>query len=355
MDQFAFAEFAGGPFALGQGHGRTFAGLVRAQVEETLAFAAAQAGLGKDRALAWALEQLPRIEALGPHWGEELRGLAEGAGISLAEAVALQVRPGTGRMAGGCTSLGACGDATGDGQPLGGQNRDLLPGYGRRMFVLLLRPEGRMPLLMHSVPGELGGPGINGHGLCLFANSLWAKSGRNWMAPPLFRRALLECASADEAVERARTMDGPAVGNYLLVDRAGRIRNLEVLPEGVAVIARDRGVYAHANNCQHPELRRHELDPLPMPGSERRRVSLQSGLEAAAGSLTVEAVKRLLAGHGCTPESVCRHAGHPQDYETAAALLAEPATCTLHISYGTPCVGRFTTYTMAGRGRPTAL
>jgi len=48
------------------------------------------------------------------------------------------------------------------------------------MCVLLLRPRGRAALLMHSVPGELGGVGINEHGVAVFANSLWPKAGRNW-------------------------------------------------------------------------------------------------------------------------------------------------------------------------------
>jgi hypothetical protein len=78
----------------------------------------------------------------------------------------------------------------------------------------------------------------------------------------LTRRALLESASADQAADRARAMDGPAVGSFLVIDAGGRIRNLEIFPQGLAVIV-------------------------------------------------------------------------------------EPASRTLHLSYGPPCEGRFATYTLA--------
>jgi hypothetical protein len=130
MDHFPLVAFAGTPYEIGRAHGVRFCDAIRSQVAETLAAADKGGGLAREAALGWALEQLPRIEALGPHWIDELRGLAVGAGISLAEAVALQVRPGTGFMPAGCTSFAACGDATSDGKPLAGQNRDLVPAGG---------------------------------------------------------------------------------------------------------------------------------------------------------------------------------------------------------------------------------
>jgi isopenicillin-N N-acyltransferase-like protein len=342
MTHYAVAEFAGDDYSLGRQHGQQFAAAVRVQLEETLATAAA-GGMPRESALAWSEAQISRIEAIGPHWIDELRGLADGAGILLAEAVALQVRPGSGAMPEGCTSFAACRDATRDGSPLAGQNRDLVPAYRRRMFVARLRPRGRPAVLMHHVPGELGGVGLNAHGVCVLANSLWAASGRTWMAPPILRRAVLECATADEAAGRIRAMDGAAVGNYLIADAGGRIRNVEVLPEAVAVIARDQGVYAHANNCTVRETQPYEAARTPAPGSENRRACMQTLLDRDAGTLTVERAKALLADHTSQPEPICRHADNERQWETAAAAIFEPAAGRMHLSYGPPCEGRFVT------------
>jgi hypothetical protein len=345
MYHFPFFEFSGAPYDVGRGHGACLRQAVHRQLEECLAVASRQCGLNPKQALAWAMEQWPRIEALGgAAWTEELRGLADGAEIPLAAAVALQVRPGSGFMPEGCTALAVSGDAGATSRPLGAQNRDLVPAYRGRMAVLLLRPTGKPAILMHAVPGELGGVGMNEHGVAVFANSLWAKAGRNWQAPPVTRRALLECASAEEAAQRTRTMDGPAVGSFLVVDARGRIRNLEILPQALAVIARDRGVFVHANHCLDAALQRYETEVLPSPGSPGRCARMQGLLDAAGGQITVEAIKRLLADHGGRPEPICRHAGAAAEWETTAALIAEPAARTLHLSYGPPCEGVFATY-----------
>lgn len=342
-DHFPFHEFSGDPYELGYSYGRTLTQQVRDTLADTLAMAAA-AGQSRGAALEWSVAQLPKIAKLGPHLIEEMRGMAEGAKVSLDEITAIQVRPGTGRMRGGCTSIAAADGATVDGRAIGAQNRDLFFGFRRKMVVTLLRPTGRTPLLMHAVPGELGGTGLNGHGLALFANSLGAKNGRNWMGTPLLRRVLLERDDAEAAVAAATGMDGPAVGSFLLVDAGGHIRNLEILPERVSVAARDKGVYAHTNHCLDKDQLPYEEKPMPFPGSIGRCRTMERSLEAVSGRIDVMMMKRLLAQHEPAEEHICRHTELPNAQETAAASIVETATRTLHISYGPPCEGRFAVY-----------
>lgn len=353
MDHFPFVEFHGGPWQLGWSHGERFHKAIGRQLAETIEAAQTTGKLTRDEALAWSEAQLPKIAAIATHWIEELRGLAAGAEISLAEAAALQVRPGTGAMPEGCTAFGICGDAAADGQPLVGQNRDLAPAYRERMFMLLLRPERGSPIVMHNVPGELGGVGMNGHGVCVFANTLWAKSGRTWMAPPVLRRAVLECATADEAVTRVKAFERAAVGSFLIADAAGCVRNLEILPEGVAVQAFDRGTFAHANNCVDAGLQAHQCELADhSPGSEPRREWLSGELERRRGQLSIDVVKSLLASHDSQPESLCRHAREGKKIETATAMIAQPSERKLTLSYGPPCEGRFKEYAITPSSQP---
>lgn len=344
-DHFPFYDFSGDPYELGYSYGRMLMQQIRDTLGDTLAMAAS-AGQSRGAALEWSAAQLPRIAKLGPHLVEEMRGMAEGAKVSLDEITAIQVRPGTGRMRGGCTSIAAGDGATVDGRPIGAQNRDLYFGFRTKMVVTLLRPTGRTPLLMHAVPGELGGTGLNGHGLALFANSLGASGGRNWMGTPVLRRVLLERDDADGAVAAAKGMDGPAVGSFLLVDAGGRIRNLEILPERMAVTARDKGIFAHTNHCLDPENLPFEQKPLPFPGSVARCRTMERSLEAVSGRIDVLMMKKLLAQHEPAEENICRHTDKPTEQETAATSVVETATRTLHISYGPPCEGRFVKYSI---------
>jgi hypothetical protein len=243
-----------------------------------------------------------------------------------------------------CTSLGISCDASATGQALGAQNRDLVPEYRGRMALLHLRPRGKTALLMHSVPGEIGGVGMNSHGVAVFANSIWARADRNWQAPPLTRRAMLECASAAEAIERVRAMDGPAVGSFLVVDRSGRILNLEILPPALAVISRGRGVFVHTNHCLDASLLPHEAERTPAPGSPARCARARELLEAAAGRVSVETLLATLADHAGRPEPICRHAGSSSAWETASCLIADLGARTLLLSYGPPCEGQVVAY-----------
>ena len=90
-------------------------------------------------------------------------------------------------------------------------NRDLFFGFRERMVVTLIRPTGRAAVLMHTVPGELGGTGLNEHGVALFANSLWARSGRNWMASPLLRRKFNPKALTLESMKEEQEKQWPRI------------------------------------------------------------------------------------------------------------------------------------------------
>ena len=345
MERFPCLQLTGEPFEIGRSHGERLREAIHLQLREALAAASRQAGMDRGQALDWSAAQLPKIERVGgADWIAELEGLADGARMSLAEAAALQVRPGTGAMPEACTSVGIACDASATGQALGAQNRDLVPGYRGRMTLLSLRPRGKPALLMHSVPGEIGGVGMNSQGVAVFANSIWARSDRNWQAPPLTRRAILECASAEEAAERVRAMDGPAVGSFLVIDRTGRIRNLEILPQARAVIARDRGAFVHTNHCLDPSLLPHEAERTPAPGSPARCARAQELLGTAAGRISVETLRTVLADHAGRPEPICRHASSASVWETASCLIADLGARTLFLSYGPPCEGRFASY-----------
>jgi len=347
MTHFSSMRFSGDPYALGLDHGRQCAEGIHVQVTQSLPDSADE----RTAALQWCEQQLPGVAAMDKTWIDEMRGMADGSGNDFLEIVALQLRPGSGRLPGECTSAGVCPDATTIDGPLCGQNRDLPPAYRARMIVMELRPQTGPAMLFHGVPGELAGVGLNEHGVCLFANSLWCAGERNWMAPPVVRRLILQSSSAEDAVRRIKALDGPPTGNYLIVDARGHVCNVEVLPPDMAVQKRDQGVLAHANNCLDPELARRELDPLPSPGSASRCRQMQQILEEMAPEISLDGLKQLFANHDTQPETICRHAETPDQPETTSCLIAEPADRRLHLSYGPPCEGGFATYSLTSGNR----
>ena len=144
---------------------------------------AADSGLTAEQALDWTRQQRPRVQAIAPHWIDELQGLAQGAGIRFDEALALQLRPGTGGLPEGCTSFAAVGSATTNRQTIAGQNRDLGEPYLHRMFLAVLQahPGPRHPHALRAWRNRRRRPQQPRR--FLFANSLWGTLRSNLDGP----------------------------------------------------------------------------------------------------------------------------------------------------------------------------
>lgn len=351
MERFSYplTEFRGSWREIGKQHGEAYRALIQDQVGSTLQTAVRQ-GAKHDDALAWAMAHDKHIKKIGPHWMDELSGLAEGAHISLPEALAIQLRPGSGEIAvpEACTSFGIAEDATANRHPIGGQTRDIHPSYQEVMFIGKFRPTDGPAILAHCVPGELGGIGLNEHGVCVFANTLWPRSRRaSWLAFPILRRLMLESRSADDGARAAQGLGTFIAGNLLLIDRRSEIRNLEMFPEGIEIVCQRRGAYVHANNCTVPVLEQHEdTAGIRLQGSEGRRKWLHDQLNALIGHLTVAKCKQLLTDESGSPEPICRRARVGSAIATVAGIIAEPAERRLHVSYGPPSISHFTAYSI---------
>src|SRR5262249_61088781 len=114
----------GTPRELGRQHGEQCRGRIRA----FLGYLSHTLKRPPEQVRAGALRFLPLFERHCPHLVEEVRGLAEGAGVGLADALAAQVRGELTQVQNeGCTTFVIAGRRTASGQPLIGQNSDVEP------------------------------------------------------------------------------------------------------------------------------------------------------------------------------------------------------------------------------------
>ena len=304
---------------------------------------AADSGLTAEAALEWTSQQRPRVQAIAPHWIDEIQGLAQGAGIRSDEALALQLRPGTGGLPEGCTSFAAVGDATTNRQTIAGQNRDLGEPYLHRMFIAVLRPTQGPAILMHCVPGEIGGVGLNSHGVALFANSLWGRSGRTWMAPPILRRAALEAATAQAAVQRIQACLARPSATFSSPTPTTPATSKSWSKASTSLKSTTASTPTPTTAPPAPCSRTKPSAarfPIPKAAAIRCRVAL----DRHAGSIDTDVCRTLLSDETGRPEPVCRRPRSGDPFSTIAALIAEPHTRTLHLSYGPPTHNHFTTY-----------
>jgi isopenicillin-N N-acyltransferase-like protein len=305
---------------------------------------------------ARALQFLPLFERHCPHLLEEVGGLAEGAGVALAEALAVQIRAELGPVpAEACTTFVVAAPGTADGQVLIGQNSDMDPEVEPLAYVLRLEPAGRPAVLMWTFGGMIGYHGLNAAGVAHFANALGG--GPGWkMGLPHYpvKRLMLEQRALDGVLALLRQVPVCSSGNYVLCDGAGRIADVELTSDGFSLLE-DQGdsFLAHTNHFLCGPHACPANDAASVPDSFPRLDRMRALLDGRPGRLTMADLQRFLADHAGHPTSICRHPHDGRDHpsvsargKTVASLIAEPARGRLHVARGNPCQAGYAAYAL---------
>ena len=338
---FPLVTVSGSAYAMGVQHGEQAAPLI----QRYLLLIERMTKLSRDVLCRNALRFAPLIEAFNPAYMEEVRGLAHGAQISFEEALLCQARAEAAyRNDEGCTSFALTGSATADGLPLAGQNQDLEPEYGDVAIVLHVQPDdGRPRALMFTFAGQPGHMGLNSAGVALFANALYDYTWQLGLPKYPMKRTILEQPDVPAALRLLQTHRLCSANNLVLADRAGRVADVEVRPEGLAEYAD-----AHANGRLHTNhYVTHEYAPLEtnsLADSCPRLDRMQTLIREQWGQLTVGALQTIMADHANDPGGICRHGAH--GFHTISGYIAEPARGVLHVRRGHGCLGSWTTYTV---------
>ena len=350
-------KVAGSAYQRGLQHGRACGDLIRRYPEVLLGVLRAEAQWRaldtagrdptRDDLLARALRFLPALEAYAPHLVEEVRGIADGARLSFAEVLLVNVRAevmGLTTADAHCTSFAVGRSATADGSVLSGQNLDQDPLNRDLLIMLHVEPDQGPAMLMCSFAGLVGYPGINDAGVSVFQNALSTRSWRGNAMPHYFmKRVLLEqadVAACAAVLGKARVCSS---GNYVLTDRQGMLRDVELTPDRLAVLEAEDDIVVHANHFQSPTLVPEEALLPHIPDSAHRSPRMAALLAARRGRITVDDLKDSLADHEGSPAAICRH---QPNVRTIAAIVAEPDQGRLHVAPGLACDTGFATYSL---------
>lgn len=359
MPRYRELEVIGEPRTLGRQIGealreeiREFCGMAVELVRKTVAISDANIELTIRESLRYA-------EEYAPHQVEELRGMAEGARVSLDAICLLQTRnqmlPDSDS---GCSSLSVPTLAVGSGATVNGlagsvgpayvaQNWDSDPALDRFTVVLTRRPTGRPALTTITQAGLIAYIGFNDRGLGLCLNTLPAPARRLGVPHYFTVRGIYESSSLDEAVEAVRRAHRAIPASIMLTTPQGPA-NLEVTIDEVQVL-RDgpRGCVLHANHCRHPRFERYDREFPELIESHARQTRLEQWIEARAEPLDIAAIQTLLRDHEGYPRSICRHANdHPRHgfWKTVFSVIMAPSAGRMWIARGNPCEASYEEY-----------
>lgn len=280
-----------------------------------------------------------------PHLLDEIRGLAEGARVEMADALACNIR-GLPKSGGeGCTAYVISRKGTGDHGILAGQNSDMDDNVPPLAYVLHLQPSNKPEVLIWTFGGMIGYHGMNSVGIAHFANALGGGPAGKFAMPHYpVKRMMLECSSLDQAAELLRRVPLNSNGNYVLCDGKGSILDVEATTAGPEII-RDNGsgFLVHTNHFLCPRYGVKENYAQSWQDSFPRVDRMNQLIRSKYGALTVSDLQAFLRDHSGNPTAICRHDGNSR---TVASLIAEPAQRRLHVAAGNPCQSKYITYSM---------
>jgi isopenicillin-N N-acyltransferase-like protein len=309
---------------------------------------------------------IPTIDRFDPTYVEEMRGIAEGAGVAFAGIMLMNAR--TEMVAAarkqhlqndvpdGCTAALALPEASADGVLLHGQNWDWRAECAETGVVLRIRRDDGPDILTFTEAGGLARSGLNSAGIGLTANAL--ECDRDYQRGPgvplpFIRRKVLESAYLAEAV---RTIfSTPKLGsNHMAVSHCGgEAFGFECAPDETFWLAPDQGVYVHANHWIAEPARARVKDtglqetPCSIYRDKRVREQLARKLDHGRGKLTLEDFRQAFFDDYGSPWSVCRPP-RPNNrgnmVATSAMILMRPGEGHLE-ACPMPALNRqFTTY-----------
>jgi isopenicillin-N N-acyltransferase-like protein len=341
-DQYPLYRARGAHRELGRQHGEQATRQIKAHIEVMCS----QQRLSREQLRRRAAQFQPAFDRYCPHLLEEMRGLAEGAGVAFEEAMACNIR-GELRFARqeGCTAyvIGRSGGAK--REIIAGQNSDMGPEVIQLAYVLHLEPQGKPEVLIWTFGGMLGYHGLNSAGVAHFENALGGGPRTRFGLPHYpVERMMLECVRLEQVFDLLRKMPVEYSVNYVLCDGEGAIADAESTPEGPQIL-RDQGAgyLVHTNHYLYERFATPENFSRSLADSFPRLDRIDSLIKSRYGSIEVDDIKHFLSDHSGRPTSICRHGG---SMRTVASLISEPAQRRMHVAVGNPCQHRYVAYSM---------
>lgn len=340
-------EVSGTHREMGRQFGEQLRDSVNDYAEMWLATASRRSGLDRDALLAPMPSFVHVIEEYAPRLAEEVRGVADGAGIPEMVAFSIQIRMEllyAGPPPQSCTTFALTGARTTTGQAIVGQNVDLDEGVERFGVILKMKPEDTPAVMMYTSPGLISYVGMNDAGLAVHGNLLLSPGWRPGFPRYLLTRLMLEHSTVDDALEAGLRPPRASSRNLILGDSEGTIANVELTVDDARVLRSNEGELLHTNHYLAADFGDIGKGSRPVGSSHHRLDRIQELVSSSDGPLSVNDLKGFFRDHDGYPGSICAHVRENSTSKTVASLISEPAAGRMHVAPGSPCESEYAVY-----------
>lgn len=301
----------------------------------------------------------PTIEAFDAAYLDEMRGIAEGAGVSYEAIVMLNARTEILKLADrrrkgqpaqidpdGCTGVVAMPEATALGRVIHAQNWDWKAECAETAVVLRVLRDDGPDILTFTEAGGMARSGMNSAGISITANYLESDRDYRQLGVPLalLRRKALEQAQLALAMRIVYCTSKSASNNVMVSHATGVAIDFECVPDETFQVHPERGVIVHANHFQSPIAlsKIKDMGVVNTPDSLYRDLRVRALVEPHIGAITRDHIKNALFDDFQSPWSVCRPPRPNSSSNlsaTVAMVVMEPALGEMEVAM-LPALGR---------------
>lgn len=378
IEPFPFVAVSGTPYERGKQHGAAVAKRVK---RSAALYNGTLEKLGFDAARSSALIRkfAAQIEAFGPHYIEEIRGIADGSGVPFDHVVMINARTeviaearriANAEMSAaaslapkdGCTGAVILPQRSKSGNLIHGQNWDWRAECAETAIVLRVRRDDGPDFLTFVEAGGLARNGFNAAGIAITANYLRCERDYRQTGIPLalIRRKVLEQEHFALAIRAVATTPKSCSNNMMLSHADGVAIDLECAPDESFPLYPSDGLLVHANHFVTGAAlaKVKETGIADSPDSYYRDMRVREKLEASGRALTRDDMKAAFFDDFGKPYSVCRPprpgAGGSDLSATVAMVVMEPKLGTMEVA-PLPALNRiFTRYSLADQPKMLA-
>jgi isopenicillin-N N-acyltransferase-like protein len=347
-------KLTGSPRERGLTHGEEFADEIERNLEIYLDVFEHK---GSDEGTVYeqAEQFVPLIEDENEAYAEEMRGVAEGSGLSIEDVTILNARYEVMYSAfkqaadeineglpDACTAFGVRNSLSDDGHTYVGQNWDWMPGL--ETFVMDVELEDGADHVAMTEAGIVGGKiGVNEAGLAMTLNGLVTEhDGEEPFRKPYHVRfrEVLASERMDAAIEPLIARDRACSANVIVGHESGEMIDLELSPETANYLYPDDGLLVHTNHVEDSSSMNSEFERL-IPDTLCRAPRLRRLLTEDADKIGEGDIKEALRDHFDHPNSICRHPNEDDPeldrLETGGSFVMDLTEKRLLGTNGPPC------------------
>lgn len=352
--KFSIIEASGTPYEIGFKHGSLAKEKVLGSIETYKIMFKQWSSLDWEEAKIRSSKYVKFVEEADPDLIEEVRGVADGAGVSFEDIMTLNARSevvfAQHKTLDGCTAFSCTPEATKNGHVLIGQNWDWKEQAIDNLIILKIKQRSKPDIFMVTEAGIIGKIGFNSTGLGVCLNALVVAGEPNGIPLHFVLRRILDSPSINSALDKINTQRNAGPGNYLMAYPDGCSLTVEKTPEAWDYLYNDTGILVHTNHIisKNLQLRIKDDGPVRLPDTIIRYHMMQKMMNNENGNITVDYIKSCLRSHHQFPEGICHHvnvkAAPSNQFTTAFSIIMDINTSEVWLTLGPPCESEYQHY-----------